>query len=340
MHTISVIIPVYNTDDALERCMGSILAQTHTDLDVILVDDGSTDLSGILCDAYAEFDPRVRTFHTSNHGLSAARNLGLEKVFESGAELVAFVDSDDFLEPDMFENLLTVMEADSADVVQCGYWVDGFRTTIEVNQKQSSYTAEEAVAHLFDGQVTDGVWNKLYKSSIFEDLRFPEGRVFEEISTMYRVALRCKKVTCISYVGYHHVMRSGSITHTTTMQNLVDFWTAHKERRDYLVDHIPEYIDDDLMNAIEMDVMIAVSRTWRWAFGRSARERVEHQASFEEMSEYAHYVLRQVDTSRWPRYLKTSLRLAQSTSPISLAAGYVWNQAFIRLHPKRSNTRR
>lgn len=108
MPTISVIVPVYNAEDTLEHNVGSILAQTHADLDVILDDDGSTGISGAMCDAYAEFDPRVRAFHTPNRGLSAARNLGLDQALEAGTQLIALADANDWLEPDMLANQLFI----------------------------------------------------------------------------------------------------------------------------------------------------------------------------------------------------------------------------------------
>ena len=115
-HTISVIIPVYNAEDTLARCVGSVLAQTHADLDVILVDDGSTDISGAMCDACAEFDARVRVLHTPNRGLSAARNLGIDCALAAGAEFIAFADTDDWLESCMLGEPLAAIESSGADI--------------------------------------------------------------------------------------------------------------------------------------------------------------------------------------------------------------------------------
>ena len=114
--TISVIIPVYNAEDTLERCVGSVLAQTHADLDVILVEVGSTDISGAMCDAFAEFDSRVRVFHAPNRGLSAARNLGIDSALTAGAEFIAFADADDWLEPCMLGEPLAAIESSGADI--------------------------------------------------------------------------------------------------------------------------------------------------------------------------------------------------------------------------------
>ena len=120
MPTIGVIIPVYNAEDTLERCVGSVIGQTHSDLEIILVDDGSTDISGAMCDAYAELDLRVHVYHTPNRGLSAARNWGIESALADGTEFIAFVDADDWLEPRMFETLLAALDASDADIAQCG----------------------------------------------------------------------------------------------------------------------------------------------------------------------------------------------------------------------------
>ena len=223
MPTISIIVPVHNAEDTLERCVESILAQTHGDLDIILIDDGSSDISGAMCDAYAEFDARVRAVHTSNLGLSAARNLGVESALKRGSELIAFADADDFMEPDMLEELLKELDSQSADIAQCGYRIEGLRKARDEIAPKAAYDTMGAIAALMEESIKAAIWNKLYRSRIFDNLRFPEGRVFEEIATTHLMLLECRKIVSIPYIGYHYVMREGSITHTISMKNLSDF---------------------------------------------------------------------------------------------------------------------
>lgn len=340
MPTIAVIVPVYNAEDTLERCVGSILAQTHSNLDILLVDDGSTDIGGMMCDAYAELDSRVRVFHTPNRGLSSARNLGLDYALSGNAELLSFVDADDYMEPYALETLLNAMQSSQADIVQCGYRNEGLLVTMDYRPHLADYDTKEALEALIEGGISNDVWAKLYSKRIFETLRFPEGRVYEEVSVMHRIMLLCEKVTCVPDIEYHYVMREGSITHTANMKNLADFWNAYKERRDYLNERIPGFLDERLQSKLEKDVAYAISRMWRWAFSNSPDERISYQNLLEEMSRYVKKELRCVNKNRWPLLLRASLIFTRSTSTVSLAMAYFANQTLIRLFPEKSRSRR
>ena len=280
MAYISVIVPVYNAEDTLVRCMGSILAQTYTDLDIILIDDGSTDISGSMCDAYAKFDSRIRAVHTANRGLSAARNLGIELALSKGAHFIGFVDADDYLEPRMFEELLMALYSSGADIARCGVHVDGLRSDSEDIPIARICDRRQAVAALISGEIGDAVWNKLYRGFIFEKVRFPEGRVFEEIATMHRIVLSCERIVFIPYVGYHYVMREGSIAHSHSMANLADFWVACGERRDHLIDEVPALLDEEFHNELYKGMASVISMTWRWAYSNASQKRLNTPGSF------------------------------------------------------------
>ncbi len=133
---ISVIVPVYNVEPYLAGCLDSILSQTYRDLEILLIDDGSTDRGGTICDEYAAKDPRIRVFHTENRGLSAARNRGLD---EAKGEYVGFVDSDDRIDPDMFEYLLEAAERTGADVTECGVFVEYPTGEHSADEKRSGH---------------------------------------------------------------------------------------------------------------------------------------------------------------------------------------------------------
>ena len=152
---ISVIIPVYNVEPFLPACLDSVLAQTHRDLEIILVDDGSADSSGAICDRYAGMDPRIRVIHQENGGVSLARNRGLEL---ATGELISFIDSDDTLEPDMYEQLVHHMQTHGADISHCGYKHlvrDEVRLINDTKQIRPQ-TREEALECLVSGRLFSG----------------------------------------------------------------------------------------------------------------------------------------------------------------------------------------
>lgn len=210
---ISVIVPIYKTEKFLEKCVNSILQQTYKDLEVILVDDGSPDGCGEICDAYAQKDSRVRVIHKENGGRSSARNAGIEC---AQGEYLAFVDSDDWIDPEMYETLLRLAKETDADIAECSYrfyrpWktenkvLDGENTG-----KISVYSNVEALEKLYFGpqlfsEIAIMVWNKLYKASIFENIRFIEGYNFEDVEITPRVLYKAKKIAKIdrSFCNYN-----------------------------------------------------------------------------------------------------------------------------------------
>lgn len=340
MTTIGVIVPIYNAEDTLERCVGSILAQTHAELNVVLIDDGSTDISGAICDAYAEFESRVQALHTPNRGLSAARNLGVDHALAAGVELVAFVDADDWLEPHMLEKLLAALDASEADIAQCGWRTEGFRTTNDSVLPEAVYSRNEALYSLICGGISTVVWNKLYCSRVLAGTRFPDGRVYEDCATTYRIIASCDKVVSIPYIGYHHVMRKGSICHTPSMKNLSDSWSACKERYDYYHAEESDLIDADMADALARSASGCISAMWRWAFCNSRSERAKYSYVLQDMQHFERQELRFFDKRRWPAKLTIPLALSRSRSSLSLAVGYYINQLFITLFPKKSSSRR
>ena len=191
---ISVIVPVYNVEPYLEKCLDSIIGQTYKDLDILVIDDGSTDHSDEICDKYAEKDKRIKVFHTENRGLSAARNLGLEN---AKGEYIGLVDSDDWIEQDMFEALLSKIEETAADVAECGSFVDYPEKSIKRTAIQQVVQSEESIEALLHGRISTQVWNKLYNRSCFENVRFPDGRSFEDIATTHKI-INHKSVACVS----------------------------------------------------------------------------------------------------------------------------------------------
>lgn len=224
---ISVIIPVYNMEGTLCRCVDSVLTQTYANLEVILVDDGSVDGSGRIADEYTAADTRVKVLHRENGGLSAARNSGLDA---AGGDWIAFVDADDWIEPDAFEKLT----AACVDAEVCAFGQFEERPAGAVKRlpadKPERITGEEAVERMILGEgIRVSVWDKLYRRELFEGIRFPEGYNFEDVRTTWKLLEKARSVDLIPEPLYHYVQRRGSLCHSGSAKNQLDNWTAFYE---------------------------------------------------------------------------------------------------------------
>ena len=228
MPAISVIIPVYKVEPYLDACVSSVVGQTFSDLEILLVDDGSPDRCPELCDAWAQKDPRVRVIHQENGGLSAARNTGIEA---ATGEFLAFVDSDDMLEPDALRRAWEAQQACQADLVIFNLvYVDehnhplpapdfsGFRdevlTADEVWQRYFAL-AEQKIYYVV-------AWNKLYRRELFKTLRYAPGKRYEDQFLLPGLLDQCKTVACLRYVGYRYAQRGGSIMAQGSSRNYLD----------------------------------------------------------------------------------------------------------------------
>ena len=226
---ISVIVPVYKVEKYLDRCVQSIAEQTYENLEIILVDDGSPDHCGVLCDAWAQKDPRVKVVHKKNGGLSSARNAG---VAVSTGAYVGFVDSDDYIHPQMYEKLYAALAETGADISICGCdYVDDATGAPDLNMRARSPLKEDVlsqkqayhkISHVVDGYgfyVT--AWNKLYPRWVFDRLQFKEGFVHEDEFFVHHLFGCCSRVATIPDALYLYVQRSGSITKTkVTLRSL------------------------------------------------------------------------------------------------------------------------
>lgn len=211
---IAVIVPVYNTELFLNQCIQSIRDQTYTNLEVLLIDDGSTDQSGRMCDLATTEDPRFRVIHQSNQGLSAARNTGLSL---SSSPYVAFVDSDDWLLPDCLQQLMEYMAAETSDVTMCRLKrTDQYGIAEDSSQAPWANTWGMEEALLYIDRHLSGLMavscGKLYKRELFQNIRFPEGRYHEDEFTTYRLLFNAARIGIINRFLYMHRIREHSIT--------------------------------------------------------------------------------------------------------------------------------
>lgn len=229
---LSIIVPVYKVEQYLNRCVDSILNQTYRNIEILLVDDGSPDRSGEICDRYAKSDERVKVVHKKNGGVSSARNIGFSS---STGEYIGYVDSDDYIAPTMYEDMIDVLEKNDLDIVCCdAFIVKGDKLIGKQGDGALIVYAKEDILlkSLMDFQNT--IWNKLYKREMFENVIFPEGRLFEDNATAHLFFQNCKRVGCINTKYYYYYRNSGSITQTAfNTKARLDFVKAYIERLDF-----------------------------------------------------------------------------------------------------------
>lgn len=250
---ITIVIPVYNVVPYIDRCVESVRNQTYQYIEILLVDDGSTDGSGRLCDQFAQADARITVIHQQNGGLSDARNAGLAC---AKGEYIVFIDSDDYIETRMIEDMYTIAHREKADIVEIDFSLEDvhghqFKKRSAMKRELSK---DEALKEYFAGNVIENVvWNKLYKREVIHSVRFEKGQIAEDILFTYRALQNATRVyvdTTNSY--YYYSIREGSIVHTLSRAHLFDA------------------IDASMYMYQNVDVSLK-----EWAFAKVIREQVK-----------------------------------------------------------------
>ncbi len=207
---ISVIVPAYQVEQYLERCVNSILNQSYHNLEIILVDDGSTDQGGAICDRYGAQNTMVKVIHQNNQGLSAARNTGIEA---STGEWICFVDSDDYIEGNMLESMYRALTEDLSDMAICGFERCRDEDHVEVESfERQCICPYEALERGMADSLFSIACNKLIRRRCLGEIRFPKGKIHEDEFTTYKIVDRCEKISLVDGEFYHHMLRSESIT--------------------------------------------------------------------------------------------------------------------------------
>ena len=240
---VSIIVPVHNAQATLSRCVSSILHQEYTDFELLLIDDGSTDASGALCDEFVSQDGRVTVIHKENSGVSDTRNLALSKA--EGIYL-QFVDSDDWIERDMVSYMLHRIEKEEAQMAICGmYLVTGGRRKIRSVSKDEVLSRGEALRELSrNGKIQNYVCSQMTERKIMEGIRFPVGRNFEDILTTYRVMERAERVLLLKEPKYNYLQRKGGITNGKKQITNLARCDAHRVRYEDIVERHPELAEE------------------------------------------------------------------------------------------------
>lgn len=241
---ITVIVPVYNVCNYLDRCLDSIVNQTYKNLDILIIDDGSTDGSSKICDMYRRKDKRVRVIHKRNEGIAITRNLGIKM---SLGKYIGFVDSDDYISLDMYTNLHDLIITYKTDIAICNY-TEFSNECLKLNTGSGNiivYNRIEALSELLkDNIITSHSVNKLFKKDVFNNVLCPKNRKYEDVSYIYKTINNSKKIVYIDKILYAYYQRSGSTVHTINKKNICDFYKAYAERNKFLENNVLELSND------------------------------------------------------------------------------------------------
>jgi glycosyltransferase involved in cell wall biosynthesis len=233
---ISIIVPVYDVQNYVYRCLDSISKQTYTDWECIIVNDGSTDDSGKICSDFCETETRMTYIKQKNEGLSEARNTGLR--YAKG-DYICFVDSDDWLEPDFLEEMYLAVQKDNADISICGYYrsSDHKSEPVPVEVLENTLNNQEVTHYISANILQSFAWNKMYSAKLFENRFFRKGVYFEDVLMMNDMMPEIDKASIVNKPLYHYYMREDSIIHVRNAKREEDYFNAFMERYQL------EYID-------------------------------------------------------------------------------------------------
>ena len=239
--TISVIIPVYNVEQYLPACLDSLLSQSYRELEILLIDDGSTDSSGAICDAYAKKDYRIRVIHQKNGGAANAKNTGLRA---ATGKYLTFLDSDDYLEPDAYKYMLDRMMETDADVVQCAFrlvYVDESQDVV-MAKEPAVYGTQDYLLQYTKDWTCGLLWDKLYRRELFQGILFEEGHKIDDEFFTYQGMMNANKVLRDPKIIYNYRQRGSSVVHIPAAQakRLMDKLDYLPQRRVKIAARFPE----------------------------------------------------------------------------------------------------
>ena len=238
-YSISIIVPIYKVEKYLRRCIESLIHQDYPDIEIILVDDGSPDNCGTICDEYAQKDTRIKVIHQQNGGLSSARNTGIDV---AQGDYLMFVDSDDWVEPNYCSTAINKAVENKCDIVVFGYY-NIYKDHIDITQrKEKLFNSIDAIIELHGGQIESFAWNKIYKADLFKTgIRYPKGRLFEDIGTTYLLFHQANAVYQASGATYNYQKREDSILgKKMNAKDAIDWFDLEMERLQFMRQNYPD----------------------------------------------------------------------------------------------------
>lgn len=248
---ISIIVPVYNVEKYLDQCIESIINQTYKELEIFLIEDGSPDNCGAICDSWAKKDDRIKVFHVDNGGSARARNIGL---LHAKGKYVGFVDADDFLMPSMYEILYKLAINSSAEITECGYYkvtsdvMHNSLNNLEGKTIRTFNTAEALLENVRDTVVQQVVWNKLYLKRIIGNTFFTEGKYIDDEFWTYKIIGSAKKIVSTTEKLYCYRQQEASMMHQSFSLRRMDALEAKLQRLKYLEQRFPSIVSEAKYN--------------------------------------------------------------------------------------------
>ena len=324
---ISVITPVYNSEDLVGKTIQSVLDQTYENWELILVDDGSTDSSGDICDHFAEKDARIRVIHKPNGGVSSARNVGLAA---AEGEYITWLDSDDWFANDMLESTLSAAREYNVSAVLCNYEnvsAKGKRQRRYEFEENIVLNREEALKWLLSVKLTESLWANLIERRFYAGIVFPEGKLFEDISVVYKLYEQQDRIAVIIKPLLSRQIRSDSISHVRSVKNRVDALNAYIARSDDLAERYPA-----LSDVFARTRICQMQKLRRCILGCSVREYLKYRKDMYRMAGY-YRKRKRVALSAYPGF-------AAWLEFVFLTSGTLFGFYFSRLigefHPKKT----
>jgi glycosyltransferase involved in cell wall biosynthesis len=282
MLKLSIIVPIYNVENYVRQCINSILNQTYTNFELILVDDGSTDKSGKICDEYSIKDTRIKVIHKENGGLSSARNSGLDI---ATGDLIGFIDGDDFIEDDMYEVMYQLLVEFNADIVECNF-KKVMEKSLNPLENDEIYDGKIeigdnwfALKKLLEQPIRNVAWNKLYKRELFVNLRYPN-KLYEDGFLTYKLFYKQKKYVFVNLDKYNYVQREDSIMgkqRTYTLKNL-DGLEVQEERYHFLKSKTN---DDYILKLAEYNLFRQIK--YHYNMMQDLKDQIDQENKYREM---------------------------------------------------------
>lgn len=241
---ISIIIAAYNVEKYIEKCLQSIVSQTYDDLEIIVVNDGSTDQTLELVNSISSKDDRIIIIDKPNGGLSSARNAGLNR---ASGEYLGFIDGDDYIHCDMYKILLEEIHKQNCEISMCAVLkvYSNYSENDCLIENSKVLSKKEALQALIEERyIKHYAWNKLYKATLFQGIRFPEGKLYEDIFTTYKLIARAERIAYTNKIGYYYVQRQGSILRSRFDLRKLDCIQAFQEFKEYVETSFPELSDE------------------------------------------------------------------------------------------------
>ena len=308
---VSIILPVFNTEAYLTEAITSVLHQTYENLEIIIINDGSTDSCGKICDEIAKRDNRIHVIHTENNGLSAARNIGLR---HARGSFLSFVDSDDWIDPHTIEIMLNSALQTKADVVvaeSVTEYIDRSVHNLQVEDRVQVYHGSSILSAYVDGKVRDVVWNKLFANSCYPILQFPNAHNYEDVDVTWRLMkyLTDHRGTVVKIPDelFHQRVRKSSISHDRSFCTILDCWNAYYNK----FNGLPEYQEQLIPGCIG-----AIGKMWPNYSGFSKEEKTRAVATIREMQRFSRAYRHQIIVGNYNRYIKEISLISQCRSPL------------------------